>query len=329
MSKPKVGFYWCASCGGCEEAIVDLAEDILAVVDAVDISFWPVALDFKREDVEKMRDGEMAVGFVNGAIRTSEQYEMAKLMRKKSGVLIAFGSCSHLGGIPGLANLHDRKTIFDKVYLHSPCVSNKEKTTPQPEVHKGEHNLKLPVFWDTVKSLSQVVEVDYYLPGCAPPVSLIKNALTAILEGKLPAKGSVLAPDIALCNTCPRKDTKPENLLLKEFKRPHWATIDSATCLLAQGILCLGASTRSGCEAACISANMPCTGCLGPTGKIKDYGAKALSAIASTVDSINGEEITLKLDQIVDPVGTFYRYSLPSSFLHRRKSNLSRGGKPV
>jgi len=27
--KPKVAFYWCASCGGCEEAVVDLAEDIL------------------------------------------------------------------------------------------------------------------------------------------------------------------------------------------------------------------------------------------------------------------------------------------------------------
>jgi F420-non-reducing hydrogenase small subunit len=47
MSKPKVGFYWCASCGGCEEAVVDLAEDVLKVVEAVDIVFWPVALDFQ------------------------------------------------------------------------------------------------------------------------------------------------------------------------------------------------------------------------------------------------------------------------------------------
>jgi F420-non-reducing hydrogenase small subunit len=74
MSKPKVGFYWCASCGGCEEAVVDLAEGILPVVEAVDIVFWPVALDFKREDVEKMKDGEMAVCFINGAIRSSEQF---------------------------------------------------------------------------------------------------------------------------------------------------------------------------------------------------------------------------------------------------------------
>ena len=32
ISKPKVAFYWCASCGGCEEAVVDLAEEILPVV---------------------------------------------------------------------------------------------------------------------------------------------------------------------------------------------------------------------------------------------------------------------------------------------------------
>ena len=50
--KPKVAFYWCASCGGCEETVVDLDEKILDVVAAVDIVFWPVALDFKRKDVE-------------------------------------------------------------------------------------------------------------------------------------------------------------------------------------------------------------------------------------------------------------------------------------
>ena len=71
MAKPKVAFYWCASCGGCEEAVVDLAEGILKVVEAVDIVFWPVALDFKRSDVEAMPDGAIDVSFINGAIRMS------------------------------------------------------------------------------------------------------------------------------------------------------------------------------------------------------------------------------------------------------------------
>ena len=100
MTKPKVAIYWCASCGGCEEAVIDLAEDILKVVDAVDIIFWPVAMDFKKKDVEAMKDGEIAVSFINGAVRTEEQEEMVKLLRRKSGLAIAFGSCAYLGGIP-------------------------------------------------------------------------------------------------------------------------------------------------------------------------------------------------------------------------------------
>ena len=79
--KPKVAFYWCASCGGCEEAVVDLAEDILPVLEAVDIVFWPVALDFKENDVEAMADGSIDVAFINGAVRTTEQLRMARLMR--------------------------------------------------------------------------------------------------------------------------------------------------------------------------------------------------------------------------------------------------------
>ncbi len=320
MSKPKVAFYWCASCGGCEEAIVDLAEDVLKVVEAVDIVFWPVALDFKRADVEAMRDGELAACFVNGAIRTSEQEEMAELLRKKSQLLIAFGSCSHLGGVPGLANLWDRQAIFDYVYKEAPSVTNPEGVVPQEQTKLGSNGyaLTLPSFRDSVRTLDQTVEVDYYLPGCPPPVKLIVNAVMAILENKLPPKGTVLAPDKALCEECPRKPTKPDKLALKELKRPHQTHIDSEKCLLAQGLLCLGPATRSGCSAPCVSANMPCTGCLGPTSRVKDYGAKALSAIASLIDSEDEREIAAIMEQIVDPVGTFYRYSLPASLLHRR-----------
>ena len=82
--KPKVAFYWCASCGGCEEAVVDLDEEILSVVGAVDIVFWPVALDFKTKDVEAMPDGSILATFINGAIRNSDQLEMAQLLRAKS-----------------------------------------------------------------------------------------------------------------------------------------------------------------------------------------------------------------------------------------------------
>ena len=84
MPKPKVAFYWCASCGGCEETVVDLAEDILAVVERVDIVFWPVAMDFKYRDVEAMADQSIFATLLNGAIRSSEQEAMARLLLRKS-----------------------------------------------------------------------------------------------------------------------------------------------------------------------------------------------------------------------------------------------------
>ena len=130
QEKPKIAFYWCASCGGCEEAVVDLAEEILDVVAAVDIVFWPVALDFKRHDVEQMSDGSILATFLNGAVRTSEQEEMAELLRRKSKLLVAFGSCSHLGGIPGLANLFTRESILQAVYFDAPTTENPNGVMP-------------------------------------------------------------------------------------------------------------------------------------------------------------------------------------------------------
>lgn len=326
MSKPKVGFYWCASCGGCEEAVVDLAEDILKVVEAVDIAFWPVALDFKRMDVEKMADREMAACFINGAVRSSEQFEMVELLRKKTQLVVAFGSCAHLGGIPGLANVANRQEVMAEAYWNVPSVSNDNKTVPLEKTNVKEGELTLPSLWNTVKTLDQVIDVDYYLPGCPPPVKLIMNAALAIVTGKLPEKGAVLAPDNALCDECLRRDSKPVELSIKEFKRPSQMKIDPEKCLLAQGLLCLGSITRNGCESVCVKANMPCTGCMGPTSRVKDFGAKALSAISSVIEAKDEKDIEKTLSMIADPIGTFYRYSLPASMIHRAYEATGKGG---
>jgi F420-non-reducing hydrogenase small subunit len=305
--KPKVAFYWCASCGGCEESVVDLAEGILGVLDAVDIVFWPVALDFKKKHVEAMPDGEILATLLNGAIRTSEQEEMARLLRKKSKVLIAYGSCAQMGGIPSLVNQFEREQVLQYVYEDAPTVENKEKTRPLTEFQENGRRITLPEFRNGVRSLDQVVDVDYTLPGCPPTPKLLGEAVQVLLSGNLPPKGTVLAPDIALCEECPRKDSKPEDLSFTEFKRPHQKEIDPETCLLAQGIVCMGPATRGGCEAVCVQGNMACTGCFGPTSRVKDQGAKILSSITSSIQATEEKEIDEVLTGIPDPVGTFYR----------------------
>ncbi len=316
--KPKVAFYWCASCGGCEEAVVDLAEAVLDVVNAVDIVFWPVALDFKVEDVEAMKDNEITVSFINGAIRLSEQEEMAQLLRKKSQFVIAFGSCSHMGGIPGLANLWNKESIFKYYYKEGPTVKGQNGQEPLTKVKAPEGTLELPAFWDTVKSLDQVIKVDYYIPGCAPTPKLLANAVQALLSGNLPPPGSVLAGTKALCNECDLNESKPEKLLLKELKRVYEVKVDPEKCLLAQGVLCMGPVTRGGCEALCVKGNMPCTGCFGPTDEVVDYGAKGLSYLSSIIDFNEQKDIEKVMEKVPDPIGLFYRYSLPHSFMKRK-----------
>jgi F420-non-reducing hydrogenase small subunit len=317
--KPKVAFYWCSSCGGCEESIVDLGADILKVVAAVDIVFWPVALDFKKKDVEAMPDGSIAVSFINGAIRMSEQEEMVHLLRRKSQLIVAHGACAHLGGIPGLGNFWNKETIFRTVYHTTVSTDNPKGTEPLTKATDAGYDLTLPEFWDTVHPLDHIIDVDYYLPGCAPHRDLIIGAVTAILEGKLPPKGAVLSPNQSCCDGCDRNDTKPEKLAIKEIKRPSEILLDPKTCFLAQGVICMGPATRSGCGERCIEGNMPCRGCMGPPDQVTDQGAKFLSALASILDANDEAGIERIVDSIVDPTGTFYRFSLPSSILKRKK----------
>lgn len=316
--KPKVAFYWCASCGGCEESVVDLAEGLLEVAAAVDIVLWPVAMDFKRVDVELLPDGSIAAALINGAVRTSEQEEMARLLRRKSLVVIAYGSCAHTGGIPGLANQFDREEILRSVYDEAPSTVNPEHTRPVLSSGSNGGTVRLPEFRGMVRTLDQVIDVDYYLPGCPPTPELLKAAVQALLTGTLPPKGSVLAPDVALCEECPKKDTKPSDLSFSEFRRPHTTAIDPNTCLLAQGIVCMGPATRSGCGARCCTGNMPCTGCFGPTSRVRDQGAKMLSSLAAGVGAKDEQGIREILAGLPDPVGTFYRYALPASMLRRK-----------
>jgi F420-non-reducing hydrogenase small subunit len=88
-----------------------------------------------------------------------------------------------------------------------------------------------------VRTLDQVIDVDYYLPGCPPTPKLLKAAVLTLLSGELPPKGTVLSPDEALCEECPRKESKPTDLAFKHFYRPHQILFDNKKCLLAQGVV--------------------------------------------------------------------------------------------
>ena len=315
--KLKLGLYWAASCGGCEIAVVELREKLLIVDQVADIVFWPVATDFKYKDVEGYPDWYIDVCMFNGAIRTSENEHLAHLLRKKAKVLVAFGSCAYEGCIPGLANLFDRQSIFERAYLECPSADNPNKVVPQTAYQMPEGEIHIPKFYNTVKTLDQVTDVDYYLPGCPPQDPQIWAVIEAIVSGNLPPKGSIVgATEKTVCEEC--KHVREEKRI-KQFYRYHEIIADSTKCLFDQGIICAGPATRGGCGALCTKVDIPCRGCYGPPPAVIDQGASLLAAVASVVDADTEEEAARIVGEIPDPIGTFYRFSLPASLLHRAR----------
>ncbi len=323
--KPKLALYWASSCGGCEIAVLGLHEKILDVAGAFEIVFWPCVMDFKYADVEAMEDGEIDVCFFNGAIRNDENAHMAHLLRQKSKVLVAFGACAFGGSMPGLANFSDREAMFDWIYFDSPSTDNPDHVLPMRHSDVPEGELTLPAFWNTVKTLAQVVPVDYFLPGCPPEASSIEIAVNAIVSGELPPPGSVIGADVTVCEECPREKHEKK---IKRFYRPQEIIPDPDTCLLEQGLFCAGIGTRSGCGAKCPRVGMGCRGCYGPNNGVMDHGAKILTGIASVLDAQTEEEVEAILDTLPDPAGYFYRFHLPDSLL-RRTARQSGSTRPV
>jgi len=321
MARLKLALYWAASCGGCDVAVLDTNEKILDIAEIADIVLWPLALDFKYDHVRAMEDKAIDVCLFNGAVRNSEQEMIARLLRDKSKTMVAFGSCACFGGIPALGNFTDRAEIFERAYVEAPSNDNLGRTFPQTATHVNGNELELPEFYDTVLTLAQVVDVEYFVPGCPPPVDLILTVVDALANNKLPLVGSTIASEKTLCDECPRKK---EDKKIDKIYRSHEIIPAPERCLLEQGMICCGPATRGGCGALCIKVNMPCRGCFGPPAGVMDQGAKMVSAIASILGvenekDLSEDDVGKLMDQIVDPAGTFYRFGLAGSLLKRKR----------
>ena len=318
-AKPKLGLYWACSCGGCDIATLNIHEKILDVDRAFEVVFWPVAMDAKIKDVEAMPDESITLVLFNGGIRTTENEEMARLLRRKAQILVAFGSCANEGCIPGLANLSSLQSLYDTAFADGVTTQNPEHIRPVTGWDAPEGKLHLPELFPVLRTLDQVVPVDYFIPGCPPEsnqIAAVIDHVIQVLDGKaeLPPKRSTLgAGNSTVCDECPRQRNLKH---IKKFVRiQSLDRIDPELCLLEQGIPCNGPATRSGCDARCPQVSAQCIGCYGPAEGVVDYGARLMSAFASVIDSTDPKEINHILDGIPDPAGQFYRFNLASSLL--------------
>ncbi|MCE5259811.1 MAG: hypothetical protein LLG44_12270, partial [Chloroflexi bacterium] len=168
---------------------------------------------------------------VSGAVRTDEDLYRLQQASRRTSKLIAVGTCAISGGV---ANLGDRDDVRE---LFFSAMERRHVPRLLPKLH--------PV--------DAIVPVDRYLPGCPPMPHLFITALFGPADAKMPA---------SVCLDCGREKThdRPTRLLGLQEGIP-----DPQICLINQGYLCIGSSTRGGCHAPCTRAGNACVGCRGPS----------------------------------------------------------------
>jgi len=142
--KPKMAFTWAAGCGGCEASLLDLGSELLEIAGQVEIVYWPFALDFKKERLEKLADGELHAAWVSGAIRTEAQADLVRLLRRKSRLIVAQGTCAHLGGVIGLANRFGPKDILETAGRCGPQTAESQTIRAVPPTAERVWDCPLP-----------------------------------------------------------------------------------------------------------------------------------------------------------------------------------------
>ncbi|EHP89573.1 F420-non-reducing hydrogenase subunit VhuG [Methanotorris formicicus] len=282
--KVKVAMIQLCGCSGCHISLLDLHNKLLEVLPNLEIVFAPIVADPKE-----IPDG-IDIALLEGGVRNEHDEHLVHEFREKAKIVIAWGSCAAFGGIPGLGNLYTKEELIN--YTYSTESTDNPGTTPSEEI---------PPLEDYVKPISDIVKVDYIIPGCPPTPDMIASAIIALLNGEEPKFSTK-----TVCDECPRKK---ENVFPKKFKRTYEGKPDPERCLFEQGYPCLGFATRAGCGAKCPKAGVPCRGCYGKTDAVLDQGAAAANTFA------NAGEAAL---EIPDKVALLNRFSLPAALISKK-----------
>lgn len=280
MGKPRLAHVILGGCEGCYVSLLDAGEDLVELLGKVDVVASPILSDDDLTDCD--------IVLVEGAVTNERDEEKLKAARAAATTLIALGSCAALGGIGGLRNLYTASEVLDDVY---------------GEEQPGDG---LPKLTSRVKALSDVVDVDISIPGCAPETDTVMAALTAAVEGR-----EWSMPRRNMCDECTREkhallEHTSEFLSDAVYGIMELDEIDPNVCFLEQGVICMGPMTREGCGARCTAAGVPCRGCQGPSRPEFEQGGKMIDALAAVLPA----GAIMFLD---DLVGTGYRFSMPVS----------------
>jgi F420-non-reducing hydrogenase small subunit len=250
----KVAFMQLSDCWGCHQSLLNAHLNLLEILPALEIVYWPAVVDFKLDSLKARPDGDVLVGFIEGSIRTNEDYHNVKLMREKCQLIINFGSCACYGNVHGLGNEWKKEELVQRKFVETESIADENPSEPTEHV---------PGFRDYLVVIDDVIDVDAYISGCPPKPEQIVSTVQFLLGQK-----DFPMQERAFCYQCP---------------------LNEGGCILDAGTLCFGPITSVGCSLKCPSEGNPCVGCFGPS-KIAHPRVEKLIEKTSDISNISSGE---------------------------------------
>jgi NAD-reducing hydrogenase small subunit len=170
--KIRLATVWLGGCSGCHMSFLDLDEFLIELADAVDVVYSPVV------DVKKFPEN-VDVCLIEGAVCNEDNLEILHQIRARTRVLISFGDCAVTGNVPAMRNqlgLENADNVLQRAYV--------ESAQNNPRVPKADGIV--PKLCERVRPVHEVVQVEYFLPGCPPPAARIKAFVAQLLAGTAP-----------------------------------------------------------------------------------------------------------------------------------------------
>jgi [NiFe] hydrogenase diaphorase moiety small subunit len=158
-----------AGCFGCHMSLLDIDTELLDVLELVEFNKSPLT------DIKKFSK-QCHIGLVEGGCSNSENVEVLREFRKKCDILVGFGECAIMGGIPAMRNFVPLKECLDEAYLNG--------VTTEVGAHVVPGHEDIPKILNNVYPCNEVVKIDYYIPGCPPNAQHIWKVVKSLLLGE-------------------------------------------------------------------------------------------------------------------------------------------------
>ena len=166
MSKPVIATTSLAGCFGCHMSFLDIDERLLDLIELVEFNKSPI------DDI-KTFSKDCDIGLIEGGCCNTENIHVLKEFRKRCRILVSFGECAIMGGLPALRNDIPVSDCLEEAYLNGPSTVNNIRILPNDE--------ELPIILNKVYPCHEVVKMDYHLPGCPPRADLVWDMLHALI----------------------------------------------------------------------------------------------------------------------------------------------------